>query len=262
MPRPPFNNGTWSCALCGTFTTPVRRAGESGSKALCNACGLRRSKTTRLARFPSGIAAPPGAAATKPRRGRPRTRSRSGAFVALEALDADTRDKRPPPILVPHPPFAAFTEATYGNPLSAHTDTPAARDAHYGRGPPYAGPPLQMSDVLSPLSSASSLGHAPPDTHLFPPPYAYAAPSFGDIVDAMSSVSRSAASPAVVSRPAVSRPTVSDTSANGDDRFPAAEGGDADALRQNLQALNNLMHDGGGSGDSAHGGLRHRQWVV
>lgn len=248
MPRPPFNNGTWSCASCGTSTTPVRRAGHS----LCNACGLRRAKILHLARFPSGIAAPPGATATKPRRGRPRTKSRPGAFGFADEVLAPDQRRRPPPILVPHTSFAHFAKAMspepHGSPLSAHADSFAAQ-GHYGVSP------LEICDATSPLSSASSLGQAPPEMGLSPSVAAVCAPSFGDIVDAMLSVTRLEAS----------RPAVSDNSAEDDDRFlspPAEEGADVEAVRENLEVLQKIMHDGGWSEAGFQEGAGRRQSVV
>lgn len=248
MPRPPFSNGTWSCASCGISTTPVRRAGHS----LCNACGLRRAKMLHLARFPAGIAAPPGAKATKPRRGRPRTRGRLGAFAFDgEALTSDQR-KTPPPTPVQHTPFPHFAKATspqpHGSPLSVQAD-PAAAHAHYGVSP------LDMCDPTSPLSSASILDQAPPEMRLSPSIAAVCAPSLDDIVDAMLSVSC----------PDASLPAFSDTSAEDDDRFlslPADESADVEAVRENLEALQKIMQDGGEIEAEFQEGAGHRQWVM
>ncbi|CAD5180611.1 GATA transcription factor 16-like [Musa acuminata AAA Group] len=40
---------TKSCAVCRTTRTPLWRAGPSGPKSLCNACGIRYRKNRRVA---------------------------------------------------------------------------------------------------------------------------------------------------------------------------------------------------------------------
>ncbi|KAH7447766.1 hypothetical protein KP509_01G120400 [Ceratopteris richardii] len=37
------------CSLCGTSKTPLWRSGPMGAKSLCNACGIRSKKATKLA---------------------------------------------------------------------------------------------------------------------------------------------------------------------------------------------------------------------
>lgn len=145
--------------------------------------------------------------------------------------------------------------------LSAHADSSSAHDAHY-RVPP----PSEMNFLLSPLSSTSSQGLAPPNMRLIPPAAsdAYGAPSFGDIVSAMLPVGRPAVS---ASCPAVSRPAFSDNSAESNGRFvpqPVEEDVDVEAVRENLEALQRILHDGGWSSEAAGFGGENdlRQWVV
>lgn len=58
--RRPASELPFSCTLCGTAYTPLRRAGPRGRNTLCNACGLQWARRERVRRetSPQAVSAP------------------------------------------------------------------------------------------------------------------------------------------------------------------------------------------------------------
>lgn len=55
--RPVFEQ-PFSCTLCGTTRTPLRRLGPTGRRTLCNACGLKWARQERLKREGASSSSP------------------------------------------------------------------------------------------------------------------------------------------------------------------------------------------------------------